>query len=167
MAKRREWDSLSETYRSRLARGGITREAYEAGAPLSEARGHAKTPEHPKDAYKPKNRERYVEYRKKAAELVEKAKERKRVRAIDVREAFMQRKMSLYGDRLRWHPIRAVEHVFRKVDSPDGLLKAPSVAWMRRMLNEPDEVWDRELMSATDLVNANVPVDDATALFYH
>lgn len=167
MAKRREWESLTEGYRSRLTRGGITREAYEGGAPLSKARGHAETPEHPKDAWKPANRERYQKYRSKAGELVEKAKERKVRRAVDVREAFLQKKMSLYGDRLRWHPQRAVEHVMRKVDSPDGLLRAPSVAWMRRMLNEPDEIWDRELMSAADLVNANVPVDDATALFYH
>lgn len=43
----RNWDALSATYRQRLERGGITRSAYEAGASLSAARGHAATPERP------------------------------------------------------------------------------------------------------------------------
>lgn len=38
---RKGWDSLSPTYRNRLKRGGINRRAYESGARLSEARGHA------------------------------------------------------------------------------------------------------------------------------
>ena len=45
----RVWGNLSDSYRSRLERGGITREAYESGASLSAARGHANTPERPSD----------------------------------------------------------------------------------------------------------------------
>lgn len=54
MAKRRDWANVkSETYRKRLERAGITREEYEAGAPLPAARGHATTPERPLPAGEP------------------------------------------------------------------------------------------------------------------
>jgi hypothetical protein len=36
----RDWDALTEAYRRRLTGAGITREAYESGAPLGTARGH-------------------------------------------------------------------------------------------------------------------------------
>ena len=36
----RDWDALTEAYRRRLTGAGITREAYESGAPLGAARGH-------------------------------------------------------------------------------------------------------------------------------
>lgn len=40
-----QWEALSDSYRSRLERGGITRESYVGGAPLSAARGHASRPD--------------------------------------------------------------------------------------------------------------------------
>ena len=46
-ANRRRWRDLSPAYRKRLERAGITWQAYYAGASLSKARGHMKTPEHP------------------------------------------------------------------------------------------------------------------------
>ena len=36
----RDWDALTKAYQKRLAGAGVTREAYESGAPLSAARGH-------------------------------------------------------------------------------------------------------------------------------
>jgi hypothetical protein len=36
----RDWAALTEAYKKRLTGAGITREAYESGAPLSAARGH-------------------------------------------------------------------------------------------------------------------------------
>jgi hypothetical protein len=36
----RDWDALTKAYQKRLTGAGITREAYESGAPLSAARGH-------------------------------------------------------------------------------------------------------------------------------
>jgi hypothetical protein len=36
----RDWDALTEAYRRRLTGAGVTREAYESGAPLGTARGH-------------------------------------------------------------------------------------------------------------------------------
>ena len=58
--RRKSWDSLSPAYRQRLSRGGVTKEKYESGANLSAARGHARTPEHPREAAK--RPERYPEY---------------------------------------------------------------------------------------------------------
>lgn len=37
---RKGWDSLSEGYRRRLERAGITRSAYDSGSALQQARGH-------------------------------------------------------------------------------------------------------------------------------
>lgn len=37
---RKGWDSLSDNYRARLGRSGVTQSAYESGAPLTKARGH-------------------------------------------------------------------------------------------------------------------------------
>jgi hypothetical protein len=60
MAKTRNWEGLSGSYRSRLERSGVTRADYESGASVTAARGHAKTPERPERAAK--NAERYPEY---------------------------------------------------------------------------------------------------------
>lgn len=63
MARARKWDSLSPKYRGRLSRAGVTKSQYEAGANLSAARGHAHTPEHPREAAK--RPERYKDYLEK------------------------------------------------------------------------------------------------------
>ena len=51
-APSRSWDGLSETYRLRLQRAGMSRRLYESGASLRGARGHAGTPERPNRAEK-------------------------------------------------------------------------------------------------------------------
>ncbi len=56
----RNWDTLSDTYRRRLERAGVTRRAYERGASLEKARGHSQTPEHPERAIR--NQEKYRRY---------------------------------------------------------------------------------------------------------
>lgn len=61
--RRKSWESLTPKYRARLSRGGITKSKYESGASLAKARGHAKTPEHPREAAR--NPERYREYNRK------------------------------------------------------------------------------------------------------
>lgn len=61
---RRSWESLSDSYRNRLSRYGITKSQYESGRPLSGARGHGATPEHGiKDARK--NPRKYGDYIRK------------------------------------------------------------------------------------------------------
>lgn len=64
---RKTWGALSENYRKRLERGGITKQAYESGASLSAARGHAATPERPERALKGRNASnpKYNKYREK------------------------------------------------------------------------------------------------------
>lgn len=58
------YDALSAVYKARLKRGGIGREEYMQGKPLTASRGHAHTPEHGlKEARK--NPDRYREYLKK------------------------------------------------------------------------------------------------------
>ena len=60
VAKPRNWQALTPTYRKRLERGGITRSDYESGSKVTSARGHARTPERPERAAK--NPARYPTY---------------------------------------------------------------------------------------------------------
>lgn len=46
MARRKGWSELSDAYKKRLQRNGITATAYRQGASLQRSRGHAATPEH-------------------------------------------------------------------------------------------------------------------------
>lgn len=89
---RQLWETLSPAYRGRLERGGITRTAYESGVSLAKARGHAATPEHPREAEKEKNRERYRRYRDKKAELAKKVQ--------GVKERW-------FGNRESWNPVNS------------------------------------------------------------
>jgi hypothetical protein len=68
MARLRIWEALKEAYRKRLTKAGITKAKYEAGESLQAARGHKNTPEHPEDAFKGKNAERFAAYRYRRAE---------------------------------------------------------------------------------------------------
>lgn len=54
------WNSLSDTYRRRLERAGISQAQYESGESLESARGHKHTPERPERAEK--NPEKYKDY---------------------------------------------------------------------------------------------------------
>jgi hypothetical protein len=64
--QRKAWNSLSDSYRKRLTRYGITKSQYEAGRPLSGARGHGATPEHGLKSAK-RNPKKYGEYIRKRA----------------------------------------------------------------------------------------------------
>jgi|SRR5215475_1704030 len=64
MAVRKPWASLSESYRERLARKGITPQMHSAGESIRAARGHARTPEHPSEAItKPREFPEYARVR--------------------------------------------------------------------------------------------------------
>jgi hypothetical protein len=63
VARRKAWESLTPKYRARLSRGGVTKTSYQRGDSLSKARGHANTPEHPREAAR--KPERYREYLRK------------------------------------------------------------------------------------------------------
>lgn len=64
----RNWGSLSNDYRKRLQRAGITQGDYEAGSSLANARGHAQTPERPERAER--NPKKYGNYLQRRASLV-------------------------------------------------------------------------------------------------
>lgn len=49
-----QWDGLDPSYKKRITGKGITREDYLSGAPLTVARGHLRTPEHPREANRPR-----------------------------------------------------------------------------------------------------------------
>jgi hypothetical protein len=72
---RQPWGSLSESYRARLERAGITPQMHEQGISIREARGHAKTPEHPQEAARhPSKFEEYVRERQRLLNLVNQRK---------------------------------------------------------------------------------------------
>lgn len=75
MAERKPWASLSPAYRDRLARKGITPEMHAAGESIRAARGHAHTPEHPREAEVKPNR--FPEYRMVRRSLVNKVARKK------------------------------------------------------------------------------------------
>ena len=62
---RRKWEQLSESYRRRLGRAGMSQRDYERGVNLAAARGHGRTPERPERAYR--QPVRYKEYIRKHA----------------------------------------------------------------------------------------------------
>jgi hypothetical protein len=46
MARRKPWSELSDEYRNRLKKAGITKAKHERGVSIKSARGHRVTPEH-------------------------------------------------------------------------------------------------------------------------
>jgi hypothetical protein len=75
MAVRKPWASLSEAYKGRLARKGITPQMHAAGEAIRAARGHAKTPEHPSEGVrKPKE---FPGYMKRRSQLVAEVRAKK------------------------------------------------------------------------------------------
>jgi hypothetical protein len=61
---RKPWQTLTDAYRRRLQRAGITPREYRKGASLKAARGHSKTPERPTRALrKPQEYREYIERR--------------------------------------------------------------------------------------------------------
>lgn len=120
---RKTWGELSGPYRSRLERGGITRKAYESGAALSGARGHARTPERPERAYT--SQARYKDYLDR--------------RAVLEREVIALKK-ELFASSPKWNNRRSAKAVHEGPTTG----KAPSMAKMQRFIDTPyDELYDQ------------------------
>lgn len=92
MARVRDWDSLGDAQRHRYERSGISRSDYEAGVPLSAARGHGQTPEHPGQGKEAPRFRQYYDLRKEITQL------KKEVFGHNVGKA-SQREMSKKGRR--------------------------------------------------------------------
>ena len=108
---RKGWNSLSPAYRARIEKAGLTRADYEAGTPLSRARGHAQTPEHPR-SYDPQKYQKYDAERTRLTRLVE------------------QRKEQVFGNSKRWSRTRS-DRAIRE--------KPPPLTLLRWALNADDE----------------------------
>lgn len=85
----RNWDALADSTRTRYERAGISRSAYEGGASLKAARGHASTPERPMEAQK--HPERFGSY-------------------ISIRNDIRELKKELYGPRAKADIPKGVSH---------------------------------------------------------
>lgn len=96
MSKRKGWDELSDDYRKRLQRKGITKGQYESGVSIKGARGHSNTPERPADAYTPQGRKQYKDYLERAKTL---------------REIVFGRKVEMFANRFKWDEERARKYV--------------------------------------------------------
>ena len=103
MARRLGWDRLKADYRARLERNGITQSDYEAGHSLKAGRGHARTPEHPREA----NPTQHPTYYRERQSLIHE---------ID------RKKQEYFGNADRWHAQRARDNV-RMTAVPIGVLR--------------------------------------------
>ena len=109
---RKGWNDLSDAYRQRLERGGISQAEYNQGTSLAGARGHGQTPERPEQASR--NQERYQDYQSRREAL------QREVRAQKQRD---------FGASDKWRADRSKRHV----ESPQ---KPGSMRNMRRYLDE-------------------------------
>lgn len=149
MAKRRVWSSLSPAYQARLSRAGITQSSYESGVSLKGARGHAQTPEHPREAVKQPSK--YQQYRTRVASL---------------QQQVWERKQRLFDTSHKWHEKRAKENIFRRQPSDDLIMQVPGARVLRKLLAASDDEWWDRIVQASDLAARGV-TDDWNALFYH
>jgi hypothetical protein len=148
MARKRDWNSLSASYQSRLSRKGITRQAYESGASLKAARGHAHTPEHPEEITHAAGQTKYKLYVSKLKKL---------------QAEVIARKEATWGGRHKYNNKRAKENVLRGV-APD--YSKPGIRTLQRMLKESDEKWEYYVIQAGHGTDKAIE-DDWAALLYH
>lgn len=143
-APRKAWGQLSQAYRNRLTRAGITEHNYgtpEGAALRQRARGHGHTPEHPDRAAK--NPSRYPDYVRQAS---------------DDHRQVIARKEALWGDLHSWRPRNAERNVLIgwKARSNGRLMKAKT-SYMRRFLR----------MTADEVLSIDWSDDEWGFLFYH
>lgn len=117
----RNWASLGASQQKRYLAHGLTREAYEAGVPLTAARGHGSTPERPSAASEQDER-----YRRYFAA---------RNSAIATIDAYKQTR---WGDRDKFDANKAHKHTITKLDGKLRTLN--ELKRIARMLD--DDEWD-------------------------
>lgn len=115
---RKGWSSLSDNYRARLEKNGITKAKYEAGESIKKARGHSKTPE------RPSMKGNFPQYQA----------ERTRLTNIVV-----SKKHHFFSNKPKWNPKRASQPYF---DNP------PPLTWLRKWATMTREEWIDALRQA-------------------
>jgi hypothetical protein len=145
MARNRNWDSLSPSYRSRLARSGISRGDYESGASLESARGHKSTPEHPERAES--NAQRYSDYL------------RNRNRVIT---EIQQIKEQLFSGRPKWNRASSLRYI--KVDADTG--KTRTLDQLRGIRDRAMERLENDYSEFEEIFAEDLEPDRAS-FYYH
>lgn len=140
MAARRVWSALSNAYRTRLARGGVTKKMYESGAPLGKARGHEKTPEHPEDVVR--NPSRYPEYMQKSALW---------------QNQVIRRKEELFGNRIKWHEEHSDRNVRMGFEAQG--IPVPGITQLKKAMQFTDDEFEDHARLQDD--------DEWRFLWYH
>lgn len=148
---RKTWSSLSDGYRNRLERNGVTREQYESGASLEKARGHGATPEHPERAES--NKEKYKDYLGNRDRLITKIQQIKR---------------ELFGDRSKWNARNSRRNI--AVEASTGKIR--SISDLVKILDMAQEAQQEaqgrdEFFEAWDNIFADEEPNDREAFFYH
>lgn len=137
---KRDWNSLSPTYRARLTRGGINRAAYESGASLRAARGHSSTPEHPSDLITPGKsvKPRYQPYVAEHQRLV---------------RELQAKKERVFGNRIKFNRARSEKYVSGGVPNFELNGKpspVPGNRELKRILAISDEDLDAYIIETED-----------------
>jgi hypothetical protein len=146
MALRRVWETLSEKYRTRLMKGGITKAKYEAGESLKAARGHATTPENAREYQR--NPGRFKEYRERRKAIIDRVVAKKK-------EAFQWT--------LRWNE----ENSGNFVRNPPQLKKKYGIEVKRATMAQLRQI---DAMTVDEVVQLQYEVrveDDWRFLWYH
>lgn len=120
MGKRKGWDELSQKYRNRLERNGVSKASYENGSSIAKARGHASTPERPSDAYSVTGRRKYRAYLERAGTL---------------RKKVIDRKVQLFGNRFKYNEERSRQYVMQG----GAEVAKPGIVELRGMLDKTDD----------------------------
>lgn len=135
--QRKPWESLSESYRERLERAGITAKEHAQGASIKAARGHEHTPEHPREGIsKPEKFRDWFDNRQVLVQMV------------------ARRKRELFGRSPKWNARRSRKIVNEGAEGANP----PSIAKLRWALEASDD----EIMAALE----SRDLDDSF-LFYH
>lgn len=117
---RKGWNELSDAYRKRLERAGITKGKYDKGESIKAARGHAKTPERPSEAYSVQGRSKFREYLERAGTL---------------RKKVFDRKVRMFSDRFKWNEERSRQYVM----NGGSEVAKPGVRELEAMLDLTDD----------------------------
>jgi hypothetical protein len=150
MSIRRGWETLTEKYRSRLVKGGISKAQYERGESLKKARGHSKTPENAAEFEREQKKNpvnpRFKEYRERRKGLIERVQ---------------RKKVDAFQYTLRWNEEHSDEYV-RKGGPKEAEPKVtpPKLADLRKI----------DGMTVEELVNWQYDhkfEDDWRFLWYH
>lgn len=117
---RKGWGALSPTYRKRLEKAGIDQTAYDSGASIQGARGHANTPERPSQVINPPFKggaPQFPNYRAERKRLVDK---------------IVQRKEDMFGTQALYNP---------NFDMSWFKSKPPAMRLLRKWVKWTEEEW--------------------------